>query len=57
MTNRELLDRIRAVVTELDTLTQAADQNSKYHTQRILRRASLEARRAESALVWRGEKD
>lgn len=57
MTDRELLDRIRAVVTELNTLTQAADQNAKYHTRGVLRLAWHSVNEAYLGLVWHVEKD
>lgn len=52
MSDRELLDRIRAVVAELDLLIEAAGHNTKYHTEMILKRARLEVVQADSALVW-----
>ena len=55
MTDRELLDRIRAAIAELDQLVAGADSNSKYHTKIILRRARHELAKAEDALVWHVE--
>ena len=55
MTDRELLDRIRAAIAELDLLVAGADINSKYHTKIILRRARHELTKAEDALVWHVE--
>lgn len=39
MSDRELLDRIRAMRTELSLLIKEADSNSKYHTKKCLRQA------------------
>lgn len=52
MTDRELLERIRAVRVELYTLSVEAERNSKYHTRAVLARMSNELTETEDALAW-----
>lgn len=52
MNDRELLERIRALGEELETLTRAADQNAKYHTQSVLSRMRDELSEVEDTLAW-----
>lgn len=39
MDDRELLERVKAVMVEMHQLIEAADRNSKYHTKQQLTRA------------------
>lgn len=55
MTDRELLDRIRACGIELDQLVQGAGDNTKYYTRMVLQQARHAVAEAESALVWHVE--
>lgn len=52
MTDRELLERIRAARVELHTLSVEAERNSKYHTRSVLSRMSVELSEVENTLAW-----
>lgn len=55
MTDRELLDRVRAVRVEVHQLMVAADANSKHFTKSRLERAWPDLIRAEDELAWHVE--
>ena len=52
MTDRELLERIRAARVELYTLSVEAKRNAKYATSAVLARMSNELTSTEDALAW-----
>ncbi len=52
MTDRELLERVRAARVELHTLSVEAKRNAKYATSAVLARMSGELTATEDALAW-----
>ena len=55
MTDRELLDRIRALIIELAPLIDGADRNMKYHTRRRLLDVRAIVMDVEKELTWHVE--
>jgi hypothetical protein len=55
MDDRELLDRLRALVVEMDRLIEGAESNSKYYTKARLVKARAELVDAGGSLAWHVE--
>lgn len=55
MTDRELLDRIRSIIAELEPMIAAADQNMKYHTRRQLITVLAVMTDTEKEMAWHVE--